>query len=51
MDAKSLLFVGLGLVLVFYAVTILRGGVVVPTVLQAAIGVRYRMSCESAAAW
>jgi uncharacterized membrane protein YfcA len=38
MDAKSLLFVGLGLVLVFYAATILRGGLVAPTALQTAIG-------------
>jgi uncharacterized membrane protein YfcA len=38
MDAKTLLFVGLGIVLVVYAAAIVRGGIVVPTVLQTAIG-------------
>ena len=38
MDAKTLLFVGLGIVLVVYAVAIIRGGFAVPTVLQTAIG-------------
>jgi uncharacterized membrane protein YfcA len=37
-DAKTALFTGLGVVLVVYAVTVLRGGLVVPTALQAAIG-------------
>jgi uncharacterized membrane protein YfcA len=37
-DAKTLLFVGLGVVLVIYAVTIARGGFVMPTLLQTAIG-------------
>src|SRR5438128_2267073 len=38
MDAKTLLFVGLGIVLVVYAVAIVRGGFEVPTALQTAIG-------------
>jgi len=38
MDAKLLLFVGLGLFLVIYAVAVARGGFVMPTVLQTAIG-------------
>src|SRR2546425_437713 len=38
MDAKTLLFVGLGIVLGVYAVAIIRGGFAVPTVLQTAIG-------------
>ena len=38
MDAKTLLFVGLGVMLVIYSVTVLRGGLVMPTALQAAIG-------------
>jgi uncharacterized membrane protein YfcA len=38
LDAKSLLFVGLGLVLVMYAAAIVRGGLVVPTALQTALG-------------
>jgi uncharacterized membrane protein YfcA len=38
MDAKALLFVGLGLMLVTYAVTVFRGGLVMPTALQSAIG-------------
>ena len=38
MDAKAFLFLGLALVLVLYAVTIFRGGLRVPTVLQTAIG-------------
>jgi uncharacterized membrane protein YfcA len=37
-DAKTALFIGLGVVLVVYAVTVFRGGLVVPTALQAAIG-------------
>jgi uncharacterized membrane protein YfcA len=38
MDAKTALFIGLGVVLVVYAVTVFRGGLVKPTALQAAIG-------------
>src|SRR3989441_8995561 len=38
MDAKTLLFVGLGIVLVVYAVAIIRGGFAMPTWLQGAIG-------------
>ena len=38
MDAKDLLFVGLGLVLLVYAVAVARGGFEMPTALQAAIG-------------
>jgi len=38
MDAKTLLLGGLGAVLVVYLVTIVRGGLETPTVLQAAIG-------------
>ena len=38
MDAKALLFVGLGVMLVIYSVTVLRGGLAIPTALQSAIG-------------
>ena len=38
MDAKTLLFVGLGVVLVVYGAALIRGGVVMPTALQTAIG-------------
>jgi uncharacterized membrane protein YfcA len=38
MDAKTLLLGGLGAVLLIYAVTIVGGGLVMPTVMQAAIG-------------
>jgi uncharacterized membrane protein YfcA len=38
MDAKTALFIGLGVMLVIYAVTVFRGGFVVPTALQTAIG-------------
>jgi uncharacterized membrane protein YfcA len=38
MDAKTLLFVGLGVVLVVYAAALIRGGFVMPTVLQTVIG-------------
>src|SRR6185436_8422130 len=38
LDAKTALFVGLGVVLVIYAATVARGGFVMPTALQAAIG-------------
>jgi uncharacterized membrane protein YfcA len=38
MDVKTLLFVGLGGMLVLYSVTIFRGGLAVPTPLQTAIG-------------
>jgi len=38
MDAKSLLFIGLGLALVIYLVTFIRGGFAKPTWLQALIG-------------
>jgi uncharacterized membrane protein YfcA len=37
-DAKTLLFVGLGVALVVYGATVVRGGLEVPTPLQAAIG-------------
>ena len=36
MDAKTLLFVGLGAMLVIYSVTVFRGGLVMPTALQSA---------------
>jgi uncharacterized membrane protein YfcA len=38
MDAKTLLFVGLGVVLVIFSVTVFRGGLTMPTALQTAIG-------------
>jgi uncharacterized membrane protein YfcA len=38
MDAKTLLFGGLGVVLVLYGVTVLRGGFVKPTWFQTAVG-------------
>jgi len=38
MGAKTALFIGLGVVLVIYAVTVFRGGFVMPTALQTAIG-------------
>jgi len=38
MDAKQLLFVGLGLFLIFYLGVVVRGGFVLPTVFQTAIG-------------
>jgi len=38
MDAKTLLFVGLGIMLAIYAAALFRGGLVMPTVLQSAIG-------------
>ena len=38
MDAKTLLFVGLGVMLVIYSATVFRGGLVRPTALQSAIG-------------
>ena len=38
MDAKTILFVGLAGVVVLYAVTLLRGGFVMPTALQLVIG-------------
>src|SRR6476620_5041906 len=38
MDAKGLLFVGLGGALLLYGVTVVRGGILVPTPLQTAIG-------------
>jgi uncharacterized membrane protein YfcA len=38
MDAKGYLFIGLGVVLVVYAVALLRGGFAMPTLLQSAIG-------------
>ncbi len=38
MDAKDLLFVGLGLALVFYGTTLLRGGFSLPTPLENAVG-------------
>jgi uncharacterized membrane protein YfcA len=38
MDVKSLLFIGLGIVLVIYLVTLVRGGFVQPTWFQALIG-------------
>jgi uncharacterized membrane protein YfcA len=38
MDVKTGLFIGLGIVLVVYAVAVIRGGLVMPTALQIAIG-------------
>jgi uncharacterized membrane protein YfcA len=38
MDAKALLFIGLGLMLVIYTAAVARGGWVTPTPLQSAIG-------------
>ena len=38
MDAKALLFVGLGVMLVIYSATVFRGGLVMPTLLQSVIG-------------
>ncbi|HMB80877.1 MAG TPA: hypothetical protein VKI43_12450, partial [Vicinamibacterales bacterium] len=38
MDAKTLLFVGLGVMLVMYSATVFRGGLQMPTFLQSAIG-------------
>ena len=38
MDAKTLLFVGLGAMLIIYAVTVFRGGLAMPTALETAIG-------------
>jgi uncharacterized membrane protein YfcA len=38
MDAKTLLFVGLGIMLAIYAAALFRGGLVMPTVLQSVIG-------------
>jgi uncharacterized membrane protein YfcA len=38
LDAKTLLFVGLGVMLVIYAATVFRGGLLMPTALQSAIG-------------
>jgi uncharacterized membrane protein YfcA len=38
LDAKQLLFVGLGLFLVFYLIVVIRGGFVTPTPLQTIIG-------------
>src|SRR5438128_8448507 len=38
MDAKTFLFAGLGVVLVLYAVTVIRAGFLMPTALQTAIG-------------
>jgi uncharacterized membrane protein YfcA len=38
MDAKQLLFIGLGLFLIIFAAAVVRGGVVMPTALQTAIG-------------
>ncbi len=38
MDAKTLLFVGLGVMLVIYCATVFRGGLAMPTPLQTAIG-------------
>jgi uncharacterized membrane protein YfcA len=38
MDVKTLLFVGLAVMLVLYSVTVFRGGLTVPTPLQIAIG-------------
>jgi len=37
-DPKTILFIGLGVVLVVYAATLIRGGFIMPTVLQTAIG-------------
>lgn len=38
MDVKTLLFVGLGLMLAIYVASVFRGGLAMPTFLQAAIG-------------
>ena len=38
MDAKQLLFVGLGIVFVIYAIAVARGGLAMPTAFQTAIG-------------
>src|SRR5262245_8919897 len=38
MDAKSILFVGLAIMLVIYLVTVVRGGLAVPTLFQTGIG-------------
>jgi uncharacterized membrane protein YfcA len=38
LDAKALLFVGLGVMLVIYSATVFRGGLVMPTLLQSVIG-------------
>lgn len=38
LDARTLLFVGLGAMLLIYSVTVFRGGLAMPTALQAAIG-------------
>ena len=38
MDAKTLLFFGLGVMLVIYSATVFRGGLLMPTALQSAIG-------------
>ena len=38
MDAKTLLFAGLGVMLLLYSVTVFRGGLVMPTFLQTLIG-------------
>ena len=38
MDAKDYLFIGLGLALILYVVTVVRGGLVAPSPLAAAIG-------------
>jgi uncharacterized membrane protein YfcA len=37
-DARTLLFVGLGVMLVIYAAAVFRGGLIMPTVFQSAIG-------------
>jgi uncharacterized membrane protein YfcA len=38
MDAKTLLLAGLGVMLVIHSVTVFRGGLVLPTALQSAVG-------------
>jgi len=38
MDARTLLLVGLGVMLVIYSVTVFRGGLLAPTWLQSLIG-------------
>jgi uncharacterized membrane protein YfcA len=38
MDAKTLLFVGLGVMLAIYSATVFRGGLIMPTLTQTAIG-------------
>src|SRR6476620_2180678 len=38
MDAKSLLFVGLAILSIVYIVAVVRGGLVMPTVVQLAVG-------------